>query len=160
MSATLQMLHTQGLSRSPHTVPTNTEAADRTCLVSGLCIHKKARKAHVRGAGGSRPSSDHRVADPTSLLVTAPCICSAWGRLHAHSGRHWRRAPRNSIGAEFGVDAGAPLRVGSRGAFRLSSRPAERWHRWTFEPVRRRRRRGRAYTPTRWQRISRQRSHT
>jgi hypothetical protein len=50
--ATLHKLHTQGLSRSPQTVPLNTEARRPNVLVSGLCIRKKARKAPLLGGGG------------------------------------------------------------------------------------------------------------
>ena len=45
-------------------------------LVSGLCVRNEARKTPVLGGGGSGPSSDHRVTDPTKALVGASCLCS------------------------------------------------------------------------------------
>ena len=39
--ATLHMLHTQALSRSPQTVPINTEAADQTCW-SAACAYARS----------------------------------------------------------------------------------------------------------------------
>ena len=41
--ATLHMLHTQRLSRSPQTVPINTEAADQTCW-SAACAYARRRE--------------------------------------------------------------------------------------------------------------------
>jgi hypothetical protein len=44
--ATLHMLHTQGLSRSPQTVPINTEAADQTCW-SAACAYARGREKRL-----------------------------------------------------------------------------------------------------------------
>lgn len=41
--ATLHMLHTQELSRSPQIVPINAEAADQTCW-SAACAYAKRRE--------------------------------------------------------------------------------------------------------------------
>ncbi len=77
---TLHGLHTQGLSRSPQTVRTNTEAADHTCW-SAACAYAdwEARKTPVLGGGGSGPVQDHRVQDPTKAMVTVLALCSRLG---------------------------------------------------------------------------------
>jgi len=49
--ATLHMLHTQGLSRSPPTVPINTEAADQTCW-SAACAYARRRQRRPYLVGG------------------------------------------------------------------------------------------------------------
>ncbi len=58
--ATLHMLHTQGLTRSPQTVPTNTEAADQTCW-SAACAYARRREKRpylVAGALSDRASTE------------------------------------------------------------------------------------------------------
>ena len=42
--ATLHMLHTQGLSRSPQTVPINTETADQTCWSAASAYARRREK--------------------------------------------------------------------------------------------------------------------
>ena len=57
--ATLPMLRTQGLSRSPQTVPINTEAADQTCW-SAACAYATRRGNHaylVAGAACELPTA-------------------------------------------------------------------------------------------------------
>jgi hypothetical protein len=49
--ATLHMLHTQGLSRSPQTVPTNTETADQTCWSAACAYARRRRKRPYLAAG-------------------------------------------------------------------------------------------------------------
>ena len=51
--ATLPMLHTHGLSRSPQTVPINTEAADQTCwsAACAFATRREKRPYLVAGAG-------------------------------------------------------------------------------------------------------------
>jgi hypothetical protein len=55
--ATLHMLHRQGLSRSPQTVPTNTEAADQTCwsAASAYARRREKRPYLVAGAVPNHP---------------------------------------------------------------------------------------------------------
>ena len=40
---------------------------------------RPVRTCTFLGGGGSGPSSDHRVTDPTKALVAAPCVCSCIG---------------------------------------------------------------------------------
>jgi hypothetical protein len=55
--ATPHMLHTQGLIRSPQTVPINTEAADQTCW-SAVCAYATRREKHpYLVAGGCRENA-------------------------------------------------------------------------------------------------------
>jgi hypothetical protein len=49
--ASLPMLHTQELSRSPQTAPKR-QAADLKLLVSGLCVCKRRPKSATVGGGG------------------------------------------------------------------------------------------------------------
>ena len=88
--ATLPMLHTQGLSRSPQTVPTNCPHKHRShrlnMLVSSLCIRTRARKAPVLGGGGIARTSGRRVISlttpPRRHDDTAPEATSGAGLRH------------------------------------------------------------------------------
>ena len=43
-------------------------------------------RSQLCGGGGSRASGDHRVANPTKALVTAPCAMPCTGHCPAHPG--------------------------------------------------------------------------
>ncbi len=66
--ATLHMLHTHGLSRSPQTVPINAEAADQTCW-SAACAYARRREKRPYLVAGEpvnwRPLS-YEPGDPAS----------------------------------------------------------------------------------------------
>jgi hypothetical protein len=51
--ATLHMLHTQGLSRSPQTVPINAEAAAQTCW-SAACADARRREKRLYLVAGEQ----------------------------------------------------------------------------------------------------------
>jgi hypothetical protein len=62
VGARLRTQHTQGLSRSPQTVPINTEAADQTCW-SAPCAYARRREKRpylVAGVTGEGPTDELR----------------------------------------------------------------------------------------------------
>jgi hypothetical protein len=74
--ATVHMLHTQGLSRSPQTVPTNTEAADQTCW-STACAYARGARNHDEmvaavqcGLPAARLRARRETPEPSRITTT------------------------------------------------------------------------------------------
>ena len=76
----LHVLHMQGLSRTPETVPRNTEAADQTCWYCKRPVHTERGARNARTWWRGFTTSTHlRATNPTLLLVTALALCSRLG---------------------------------------------------------------------------------
>jgi hypothetical protein len=58
--ATLPLLHTQRLSRSPTNCPHKRRSRRPNMLVNGLYVRRRTRTTPVLGGGGSQPSGDFR----------------------------------------------------------------------------------------------------
>src|ERR1700734_3089399 len=71
LRATLPMLRTQGLSRSPQTVPINTEAADQTCWSAACAYARRREKRPYLVAGDTNePLLTELRAERPARLVT------------------------------------------------------------------------------------------
>ncbi len=93
--ATLHRLHTQGLSRSPQTVPINTEAADQTCW-SAACAYAKRRGKRpylVAGVQNQHAPSGYRPDEPAGQ---GACPMQPPRRLHYSMSSVACSVPRNS----------------------------------------------------------------
>ncbi len=86
--ATLHMQHTQGLSRSPQTVPTNTEAADQTCW-SAACAYARRREKRLYLVAGVQDQHAPSGLIPDEAASQSPALCSRLGAALLNvSGRH------------------------------------------------------------------------
>jgi len=129
--ATLHMLHTQGLSRSPQTVPINTEAADQTCwsaacayarrrekrpyLVAGECAGRSTVYTQPLGCcttqcrcfGMEAPETRSRSPIGVDLRVHGPKAARVFVRNHAVL-LHASHAPQGLGGRQAGCTQGGP----------------------------------------------------
>ena len=96
--ATLRRLHTQGLSRSPQTVPRNTEAADQTCW-SAACAYVTRREKRpylVAGVQDQHAPSGFR---PDEAAGHGPALCGRPGGCTTQRRSRTRWVPRNRLPA-------------------------------------------------------------
>ena len=111
--ATLLMLHTHGLSRSPQTDPINTEAADQTCWAAA-CAYAATRQKRPYLVAGVQYHDAPFGLQTRRNRWSGSCAC-ALHRAAAHScPRDIGQVPRNPLSPDLRVTDPTQMQVKGR----------------------------------------------